>query len=102
MVDKSVTVVMRSTRGRFLSLQHCRLGQRIRGKQGYCCKPLRRATISHNHPHLHLSRITNAPQSHSFHQRTTISQVSGRLSELKIAIDAGLLHRDNLLKTISE
>ncbi|KAM7469611.1 hypothetical protein LguiA_007794 [Lonicera macranthoides] len=38
MVDKSVTVVMWSTRGMFLSLQQCMLGQRIRDKQGYCCK----------------------------------------------------------------
>ncbi|KAM7479341.1 hypothetical protein LguiA_027554 [Lonicera macranthoides] len=35
-------------------------------------------------------------------QAQMIIEVSGRLSELKTAIDAGLLHRDNLLKTISE
>lgn len=29
-------------------------------------------------------------------------QVSGKLSELKTTIDAGLLHRGNLLQTIGE
>lgn len=29
-------------------------------------------------------------------------QVSGRISELKTTIDAGLLHRRNLLQTIGE
>lgn len=29
-------------------------------------------------------------------------QVSGRLSELKTTIDAGLVHRGNLLQTIGE
>ncbi|XP_059653743.1 V-type proton ATPase subunit a3-like [Cornus florida] len=35
-------------------------------------------------------------------QNQMITEVSDRLSELKTTIDAGLLHRDNLLRTISE
>ncbi|KAK1439883.1 hypothetical protein QVD17_05707 [Tagetes erecta] len=35
-------------------------------------------------------------------QEQSITEVSGRLSELKTTIDAGLLHRGNLLQTIGE
>jgi V-type H+-transporting ATPase subunit a len=35
-------------------------------------------------------------------QAELIADVSGKLTELKTAIDAGVLHRDNLLKTIGE
>ncbi|KAI5673176.1 hypothetical protein M9H77_13540 [Catharanthus roseus] len=35
-------------------------------------------------------------------QAQSINEVSGRLSELKTTIDAGLLHRGNLLQTIAE
>ncbi|XVE48991.1 hypothetical protein DITRI_Ditri01bG0045800 [Diplodiscus trichospermus] len=35
-------------------------------------------------------------------QSLTITEVSGRISELKSTIDAGLLHRDNLLRTIGD
>ncbi|XWS67853.1 hypothetical protein CRYUN_Cryun04dG0040400 [Craigia yunnanensis] len=35
-------------------------------------------------------------------QALMITEVSGRISELKTTIDAGLLHRDNLLRTIGD